>query len=416
MKKRILIVCTGNSCRSQMAEGFLRSFDGELEIFSAGTRPERNVNPYAIRVMQEKGIDLSARQTNDISEYVKTDFDYVITVCDQAKEQCPVFTGKVDQRLHIGFEDPADAHGTEEEVLAVYRKVRDQIQNEFYKFYQNIAMNNEDLKKMVRDKYAEIAKQSKTQNESSCCGVGSSCCGVDYTVFSESYDHLKGYNPDADLGLGCGIPTEYAGIKTGDTVIDLGSGAGNDCFVVRELVGESGHVIGIDFTEEMIQKARVNAEKLRFNNVEFRQGDIEKMPVTANKADVVISNCVLNLVPDKVQAFREIYRVLKPGGHFSVSDVVLKGALPSSLKGVAEMYAGCVSGAIQKQEYLDIIQQTGFTGITLHKEREIRVPDEILLQYISPDELARLNAEGNGIFSITVFAEKPLGCGCNGAC
>jgi len=277
-------------------------------------------------------------------------------------------------------------------------------------------MNNEELKDVVKEKYSEIAQQSKQANETSCC-ASTSCCGdVDYTIFSESYEKLEGYNPDADLGLGCGIPTEFAQIKAGDTVIDLGSGAGNDCFVARALVGEKGKVIGVDFTHAMIDKARENAEKLEYNNVEFRFGDIEKLPVTANKADVIISNCVLNLVPDKVKAFSEIYRVLKPGGHLSVSDVVLRGELPETLKQAAEMYAGCVSGAIQIENYLQIIEDCGFSNTLVKKEKLITVPDEILLGYINKQELEDYKNSGIGIYSITVYAEKGVsacGCGCN---
>lgn len=279
-------------------------------------------------------------------------------------------------------------------------------------------MNNEQLKTVVKEKYSEIANQSKQANETSCCG-STGCCGdVDCTIFSENYDKLEGYNPDADLGLGCGIPTEFAQIKAGDIVIDLGSGAGNDCFVARALVGEKGKVIGVDFTQAMIDKARLNAEKLEYNNVEFRFGDIEKLPVTAEKADVVISNCVLNLVPDKRKAFSEIFRVLKKGGHLSVSDVVLKGELPDTLKQAAEMYAGCVSGAIQIQDYLQIIDDCGFTNIKVQKEKLITIPDEILLSYMNQKELSDFKASGIGIYSITVYAEKSnsasgCGCGCN---
>ncbi|MFZ4414318.1 MAG: arsenite methyltransferase [Bacteroidales bacterium] len=277
-------------------------------------------------------------------------------------------------------------------------------------------MENNELKNIVKEKYGEIASQSKLQNETSCCGIGSfSCSGVDYTIFSESYNELLGYNPDADLGLGCGIPTEFALIKKGDTVVDLGSGAGNDCFVARALVGETGKVIGVDFTETMIEKARQNAEKLGFNNVEFRYGDIEKMPLTANKADVVISNCVLNLVPDKKKAFNEIYRILKVNGHFSISDVVLEGKLPAKLEQAAEMYAGCVSGAIQKQDYLNIIKECGFKNISVQKEKKITIPDEILLNYLSVAELEALKHENTGIYSITVYAEKS-DCNCEGNC
>src|SRR5690606_15368820 len=218
-----------------------------------------------------------------------------------------------------------------------------------------------DVKSVVREKYSEIAMQTKGQNASSCCGATSSCCGDEvYNIMADDYTNLEGYVADADLGLGCGLPTEFAKINEGHTVIDLGSGAGNDAFVARKLAGEKGRVIGIDFTEAMISRARQNAEKLGFNNVEFRHGDIEDMPVTSNLADVIISNCVLNLVPNKHKVFSEIFRVLKPGGHFSISDIVLDGELPSKWKEIAELYAGCVSGAIQKEDYLGIIQEAGF--------------------------------------------------------
>jgi len=276
--------------------------------------------------------------------------------------------------------------------------------------------NTDSIKKMVRDKYADIALQNKIVNESSCCGVGS-CTGVDYTIFSEDYSKIKGYNPDADLGLGCGLPTEFALIKEGDTVIDLGSGAGNDAFVARAIAGEKGKVIGIDFTEAMIEKARENNDKLGFNNVEFRFGDIEKLPITANRADVIISNCVLNLVPDKVKAFKEIYRVLKPGGHFSVSDIITIGELPGSIKKVAELYAGCVAGAIRQEEYLKIIENSGFVNLKIQKERVITIPDEILLKFISQSDLEELKKMGTYLASINVYAHKPeKSCGCEDGC
>ncbi len=270
-------------------------------------------------------------------------------------------------------------------------------------------MNTEsELKELVKEKYSQIANQNLEQNLSSCCGATASCCGDEvYSIMADDYTKLEGYNPDADLGLGCGVPTQYAHISEGDTVIDLGSGAGNDAFVVRRMVGESGKVIGIDFSEAMIEKARTNVDKLGFNNIEFRQGDIEKMPVTSNQADVIISNCVLNLVPNKENVFKEIFRVLKPKGHFSISDIVLVGELPLKLKQAAEMYAGCVSGAIQKETYLDLIKRTGFTKLAVQKEKKIVVPDDILLQYISQEELKELKASNPGIYSITVYAEKP---------
>ena len=268
--------------------------------------------------------------------------------------------------------------------------------------------NDNELKSVVKEKYSAIAEQSAEQNASSCCGA-TSCCGGDdvYHIMADDYSQLEGYNPDADLGLGCGLPTAFAKIKEGDTVVDLGSGAGNDCFIARALTGEKGKVIGIDFTEKMIEKARENAEKLGFNNVEFRLGDIEQMPLTANKADVVVSNCVLNLVPNKPAVFSEIFRVLKPGGHFSISDIVLQGILPVKWREVAELYAGCISGAIQKNEYLSLIEQAGFSTITLQKEKEISIPDDILSQYLSPEEISAYKSGEVKIVSITVYAEKP---------
>lgn len=274
---------------------------------------------------------------------------------------------------------------------------------------KNIAVNSStEIKNAVREKYAEIANQSKEQNLSSCCGATSSCCGDDvYNIMADDYSKLEGYNPDADLGLGCGLPTEFAKIKAGDTVIDLGSGAGNDAFVARKLIGEKGRVIGIDFTEPMITRARENADKLGLNNVEFRQGDIEDMPVTANKADVIVSNCVLNLVPNKHKVFGEIYRVLKPGGHFSISDIVLEGPLPEKWKQVAELYAGCVSGAIQKMEYLSMIEEAGFKNILLQKDKTLNIPDNILANYLTAEEIAEYKKGKTRITSITVYAEKP---------
>lgn len=263
-----------------------------------------------------------------------------------------------------------------------------------------------EIKEMVKQRYNEIALQNKATNASSCCGAGA-CSTEVYSIMSEEYGSLEGYNVDADLGLGCGLPTQFAKIKKGDTVIDLGSGAGNDCFVARAETGETGKVIGIDFTQAMIEKARLNAEKLNFNNVEFRQGDIERMPVTANIADVIVSNCVLNLVPNKQAVFAEISRVLKPGGHFSISDIVLVGELPEKIKDAAEMYAGCVAGAIAKEEYLGYIAQAGFANMFIQKDKPIIIPDDILKNYLTDEEIVRYKSAGPIIRSITVYAEKP---------
>ena len=268
--------------------------------------------------------------------------------------------------------------------------------------------SEEDLKNVVKERYANIAEQGKVENASSCCGATTPANKV-YNIMMDDYTGTDGYVSDADLGLGCGLPTQFAHIAKGDTVIDLGSGAGNDCFVARHETGIEGKVIGIDFTPIMIEKARANAEKMGYNNVEFREGDIDNMPVSDNVADVIVSNCVLNLVPNKEKVIKEIYRVLKPGGHFSISDIVLVGDLPDTLRSDAEMYAGCVAGAIQKSDYLQHIEDTGFTKIALQKEKPIVIPDDILSKYLSAEEVSAFNKGGTGIFSITVYAEKPGG-------
>ena len=270
-------------------------------------------------------------------------------------------------------------------------------------------MNNSEIKEMVKQKYAEIALQNQDTNASSCCGSGG-CSTEIYNIMTDDYDHLEGYNPDADLKLGCGLPTEFAKIEKGNFVVDLGSGAGNDCFVARAETGETGKVVGIDFTPEMIEKARNNADKLGFNNVEFRLGDIENIPLMSNVADVVVSNCVMNLVPNKTKAFAEVQRILKPTGHFSISDIVLVGDLPEKIKNAAEMYAGCVASAIQMEEYLKIIENSGFKNITLQKKKPIIVPDDILKNYLNDEEIQQYKDSTTRIYSITVFAEKLVGC------
>jgi len=270
-------------------------------------------------------------------------------------------------------------------------------------------------KELVKEKYSQIAEQNEDAAKAGCCGT-TGCGTIDCNVMADDYTTLKGYVAEADLGLGCGLPTEFAKIKEGDTVVDLGSGAGNDCFIARSIVGVGGKVIGIDFTEKMIEKAKVNAEKLQYRNVEFRLGDIENIPLAGSIADVVVSNCVLNLVPDKDQAFTEIFRILKKNGHFSVSDIVLVGDLPEGLQKSAEMYVGCVSGAIQKADYLSIIAKAGFHNVHIQKEKRISLPAEIINQYLSTDDAAEFSKGNTGIYSVTVYAEKPESCCAPGCC
>jgi SAM-dependent methyltransferase len=260
--------------------------------------------------------------------------------------------------------------------------------------------SSKELKEIVKDKYGQIARDSYC---SCCCGDNDDQA---FSVFTDNYEHLEGYNEDADLSLGCGIPTEYAEINPGDHLLDLGSGAGNDCFVARSIVGEKGKVTGLDFTDEMIMKAKANNMAMGFKNVDFIKGDIEDMSLPDASYDVVISNCVLNLVPDKEKAFSEIKRVLKSGGHFCVSDIVLKGDLPDELREVAALYAGCVSGALKKEEYLDTIHKAGFTGVEVRKEKQIHIPDSLYLEHLSQESFDELKKRAFGIYSITVFGVR----------
>ena len=262
--------------------------------------------------------------------------------------------------------------------------------------------NSKSIKEAVKQKYSQIASGDKSCG---CCGDQSSPT-INFSIMHDNYQNINGHVEDADLGLGCGIPTEFAGIQQGETVVDLGSGAGNDVFVARHYTGDSGQIIGVDFTPEMIEKARKNLTKLGYDNIEFRLGEIEKLPLEEATADLVLSNCVLNLVPDKNKAFAEIYRILKPGGRFCISDIVLRGELPRGLKKSAEMYAGCVSGALQKEEYLRIIALNNFKNIEIKKEKVITLPENIYKNYLTADEYREFQAAESGIYSITVAGSK----------
>jgi arsenite methyltransferase len=289
----------------------------------------------------------------------------------------------------------------------------------------------ERLKELVREKYGRIAKDapapgtppSKPAPPPSCCSSpkASPCCAPapepsaatyyseDVAGIKDAYEKLDGHVDEADLGLGCGLPTEHAGLAPGQTVVDLGSGAGNDVFIARAAVGETGRVIGVDMTPEMVAKAKENAARRGFRNVEFRLGDIESLPVEDASADVVVSNCVLNLVPDKKRAFAEIFRILKPGGRFCVSDIVLKGELPAKLRTAAELYVGCVAGALDREDYVGIIRQTGFVATEIKSSKKLDLPDELLLEHIDADALAAYRASGAAVLSITVVGERPRG-------
>ena len=262
---------------------------------------------------------------------------------------------------------------------------------------------SEKVKQIIREKYGEIARQGG----SGCCGAGGTCDPLAGGSFAEGYEHLDGYVAEADLGLGCGLPTQDAVIRPGDTVLDLGSGAGNDVFVARALAGPGGSVIGVDMVPDMVARARANAARLGADNVTFHLGDIEQLPLPDGQVDVVISNCVLNLVPDKARAFAEIFRVLKPGGHFSVSDIVLEGRLPEAMMDAAVMYVGCVAGAQQQHEYLDTIGAAGFVDVEVRRRRPIDLPDDLLRQAVPDDAVESFRSSGAGVWSLSVFGRRP---------
>lgn len=260
------------------------------------------------------------------------------------------------------------------------------------------------IKQFVKEKYGQIAQGAR---EGGCCAPGGACDPLGGATFADDYNHLDGYVPEADLGLGCGLPTEGAFIRPGQTVLDLGSGAGNDVFVARALVGPAGRVIGVDMVPEMVAKARANAERLGAANVSFHLGEIEQLPLADATVDVVISNCVLNLVPDKARAFAEMHRVLKPGGRFSVSDIVLTGELPEAVRGAAMLYVGCVAGAEQEEAYLAAIAAAGFAEVTVLKRRRLGLPDELLLQALPAAEVQAFHAGGAAVWSLSLTGRRP---------
>ena len=266
-----------------------------------------------------------------------------------------------------------------------------------------------DLKELVKQRYNDLALVSDAKSKCCCNPYAPELPSKKvYTIMSEDYTKLKGYEPDADLGVGCGLPTEYARIKKGDTVVDLGSGAGNDCFIARAETGETGKVIGIDFAPQMLEKAIKNAKKRGYTNVEFLEGDIENMPLSDKIADVVVSNCVLNLLPQKDKIFKEIYRVLKVGGHFCISDVVLNGHFPKEFTDNASMYAGCIASAIQREDYLSEIEKANFTEIKVEQTKTITIPDEVLRENLDKATIEKYKTGNVGIYSITVTGKRPI--------
>jgi arsenite methyltransferase len=270
-------------------------------------------------------------------------------------------------------------------------------------------MRTEDeTRALVRERYAAIARGGE-----SCCATSSCACGEamapdGLNTIGDAYARVAGRLAEADLNLGCGVPTRHAALAPGETVLDLGSGAGNDAFIARHEVGPEGRVIGVDMTSEMIAKARANAAKLGYGNVEFREGQIERLPIDSASVDIVISNCVLNLVPDKGRAFAETFRVLRPGGRFCVSDIVATGELPAVVREVAALYVGCVAGAMAETDYLALLETTGFEGVRVAEAKPVPLSDQALAGTMSAADVAAFRASGIALKSVMVLGARPV--------
>ena len=395
---RVLFLCTGNSCRSQMAEGWARALRSDrIEAHSAGTHPH-GLNPLAVRAMAEAGVDIRSHASKRPDE-IGLPFDVVVTVCDAAHESCPVFPGA--RTVHVGFDDPprlAAGSATDDDAMPHYRRVRDQIRAFIERLPEAItgdccsgcdctpAPDAQAIRDQVRTGYARIAQAGswsalQAPQAAGCCSgpasaAGGGCCGP-ATFTPEQLAAAIGYTQGelasapsgANMGLSCGNPTAVASLRPGETVLDLGAGGGFDCFIAGAKVGAAGRVIGVDMTPEMLAKARANARsyvrQTGLSNVEFRLGEIEHLPVADCSVDVVISNCVLNLSPDKDRVWREIARVLRPGGRVAVSDLALLRPLPETVRADLEALVGCVAGAVPVADVRAQAAAAGLIGITL---------------------------------------------------
>ncbi len=417
---KVLFLCTGNSCRSQMAEGWARAMWGDrIEAHSAGIETH-GLNPHAVHVMAEAGVDISAHRSKRVDDLMDLEFDLVVTVCGHAHETCPRFPGNA-RVIHVGFDDPprlAESAENEAAKLDCYRRVRDQIKA-FVETLPDvlkaevgdgISAKRPDataIRDRERERYAGIATAG-----GGCCGSGSTCCAPDALGQPDAsarlgYSHtdLTAVPAGANMGLGCGNPQAIAALLPGETVLDLGSGGGFDCFLAARQVGDTGRVIGVDMTPEMIGKARANADKGGYANVEFRLGEIEHLPVADGSIDAILSNCVINLSPDKPQVYRDAFRVLRPGGRLAISDVVALGGLPEHVKGNLDAHCGCIAGAIPATQIEALLHEIGFAEITVEVKQESRAfirdwfPGSGLEEYVRSAEIR---------------ARKPTAAGCCG--
>lgn len=367
-KIKVLFLCTGNSCRSQMAEGWARALRGDrIEAYSAGIETH-GLNPNAVKVMAEAGVDISAQKSQHIDEFRDLKLDYVVTVCGHAHETCPYFPAGCEVK-HVGFEDPpkmakelAAKGASEEEQLECYRAVRDKIREFVETLPESLPdIPADDTVSLIREKYGETAKRGLSTANTAVKTVAK--------AFGYSEEELSSIPQEANMGLSCGNPVAMASLQEGEVVVDLGSGGGLDVFLAAKKVGPAGSAIGIDMTPEMIELAKRNAQNNvggnGGSNVEFKLGTIDALPLEDETADVVISNCVINLAPDKDAVFREVFRVLKPGGRVAVSDIALKKGLPEELARSVAALIGCISGAIEIDDYVKKMKQAGFDGVTV---------------------------------------------------
>jgi protein-tyrosine-phosphatase/SAM-dependent methyltransferase len=390
--KSILFMCVANSARSQMAEGLGRMIFGDrVSVMSAGSDPS-HVNPFAIEVMRELGADISAQQSKSVKTIDPATVGTVITLC--AEEVCPVFLGQA-RRLHWPVPDPAskDPGIPRDEMLNRFRAARDAIRAKIESFAREefgligsiSQAAPDDVRAAVRKRYGTVARAS-----SSCCAPG--CCGPNAGASLQlgySAEDLAAVPDGANMGLGCGNPQAIAALKSGETVLDLGAGGGFDCFLAMKQVGPTGRIIGVDMTADMVTKARANAQKLGATNVEFRLGEIEHLPVADNTVDVILSNCVINLSPDKKAVFQDAFRVLKAGGRLAISDVVKTKPLPAHIESDIAALTGCVSGSASVDTLTEILRSAGFENIRITVNEQSRefirdwLPDSGIENYVA---------------------------------
>ena len=397
----ILFLCVANSARSQLAEGLGRMIFGDgISVKSAGSAPSQ-LNPYAVEVMRELGVDISSHYSKSVDTIDASTVGTVITLC--AEEVCPVFLGKV-RRIHWPIPDPAtqDATLTREEMLQRFRAARDSIRAKLEQYAvvelrtPMTNQNDDEIRGAVREHYGNVAKSTA----GGCCAPAC-CCGTNADAslkLGYTEEDLAAVPDGANLGLGCGNPQAIAALIAGETVLDLGAGGGFDCFLAAKQVGKTGRVIGVDMTPDMVSKARANAAKLGTTNVEFRLGEIEHLPVGDNTIDVILSNCVVNLSPDKAAVFRDAARVLKPGGRLAISDVVLTAPMPEELRRDLAAHTGCVAGAASVVAIETFLRTSGFESVRVQVKEESRA--------FIRDWLPGSGAE-NYVASATIEAVKP---------